>query len=289
LLAVGLTPVDFFLKSRFEPVAAAALLAAAGWYVWSWRRLRRQGRSWPARRTVSFAAAEILVAVAVFSGLGAFTRQNFSAYAALYIMVGLLAPALFAFSAPLSLALLSGDQNRARWLETRAARFLAGPEAAWLAFTASTLVLFFGGLVGDAIGNDAVRQGVYLWLVVAGWLFLWPVADVDPAPRRLGYWPRIAYFLLAFPVFTILGMGLESQSSRIAPGVSLGSLHLGAAVIWVAGETVALAGVLSVFVQWLKADERQARTHDLDHEDAAARQLALWREARDAAARAASS
>jgi cytochrome c oxidase assembly factor CtaG len=56
--------------------------------------------------------------------------------------------------------------------------------------------------------------------------------------------------------------------------------------MWVAGETAALGGVVSVFAQWLRADERRAKAHDRANEAAAARQLALWRASRQAAARA---
>jgi cytochrome c oxidase assembly factor CtaG len=286
---MGLTPLDFFVKARFEPVAAAVLLLAAVWYAWSLRRLKRRGRSWPAARTTCFAAAWALLAVSVFSGLAAFGTTNFTAYGSLYIMVGLVAPALLAYSAPVTLALQSSsDRDRARGLETRPARVLASPFVTWTLFSASILAVFFTGVVPATVGGGAAQQAVFLWLVAVGWLFFWPVVDVDAIPRRIGYWPRILYLLLSFPIFAILGMGLESQSGRIAPGISLASLHLGGAVIWVAGETVALGGVVSVFVQWLRDDERRVKTHELANSDAAARQLALWRASRDAAARAAS-
>ncbi len=286
---MGLTPLDFFTRAHFEPVDAVALALFAAWYAWSVRRLHLRGRTWPAWRTGCFAAAWVLLAVAAFSGLTAFGTENFSAYGSLYIAVGLVAPALIAFSAPVTLALLGrSDQRAARWLEGRPARLLAGPVATWTVFCVSVFVVFFAGVVRPTVGGGAAAQAWYLWLVVVGWFFYWPVVDVDPAPRRISYLARILYLLLIFPVFAIMGMGLESQTTRIAPNVSSGSLHLGAAVIWVAGETVALVGVIWVFTQWLRADEKRAEAQERENEPAAARQLAVWRASRDAATRAAS-
>jgi cytochrome c oxidase assembly factor CtaG len=81
-------------------------------------------------------------------------------------------------------------------------------------------------------------------------------------------------------------MALESQSTTIAPGMSLTDLHAGGGLMWVAGEATALIGVLALFVQWLRADERAAKRADRVGQAAAAAQLAHWRATREAAARA---
>jgi putative membrane protein len=285
-----LTPVDFFLKAHFEPVPAAVLLLLAAWYGWSVARLRRRGRSWPVARSASFALAWLLVAVSTFSGLPVFARTNFSAFASQYIMVGLLAPTLLAFAAPISLAVQSSSRPaRLGWMERLPARVAAHPFATWIIFAATVFVLFFTkSLLGAVLRGGAVEQVVFLWLLAAGWLYCWPVADIDPAPVRMGHWPRILYLLLEFPVFAIMGMGLESQGPRVAAAMTPGSLHVGGAVIWVVGEGISLLGAIAVFVQWLRTDERRAKGQDTLNEAAAARQLALWRASREAAARAAS-
>jgi cytochrome c oxidase assembly factor CtaG len=283
---VALTPADFFVEARFEPVALGLLVAAAAWYFLSVRRLTAAGRSWPTARSASFAAAWMLVAISVFSGLSRFTPTNFTAYGALFIMVGMAAPALLALSAPLRLALLLHPE-RAALLDRLPARIIAFPLVTWILFAVSIFVLFLTGLFNDTLTSSTDQQLVFLGLLVVGYLHYWPVVDADPIPRRIAYWPRVLYLLLIFPVYAILGMTLESQETRLAPGISLGSLHLGAAIIWVAGETVALTGAIWIFAQWLRNDQRRAQAHDAGNQEAAERQLALWRASRDAAARAA--
>ncbi|HWE55124.1 MAG TPA: cytochrome c oxidase assembly protein [Acidimicrobiales bacterium] len=286
---MGLTPVDFFAQARFEPATIAVVVLAGVGYGLRVRRLRGKGKAWPAYRTACFAAALVAVAVALLSGLSAFAVANFTAYGIEFSLLTLVAPLLIALSAPVSLVLQGSDHpERAAVLDRLPVRMVTHPFFTWLAFSAALFVLFFTSLVRATIADSADRQGIYLALLVLGWLHFWPVADIDPIHRRMGFWSRILYLLLMFPVYAILGMTLESQVHPIAPHISMGSLHLGGAVIWVIGETVALCGAIWVFAQWLRTEERRVKSNDLANEEAAARQLALWRASRDAAARAGS-
>lgn len=281
----GPGPAVFVTGARLEPVTIAVVALGAAWYLRAVRRTRRQGGHWSTHRVAAFLYGEALVAVAVLSGLSVFARTNFTAYGAMYIMVGLAAPVLLAMGSPVALWRL-GHPGRAGRAPGRLIRVLSNPLVAWPPFAASMFVLFYTGLLGATIHNSAVQQVTFAALIGVGFVFWWPVVALDPVGWRLGHWPRIAYLLLVFPVFAILGMTLESQSGGLVTGISPASLHLGGAVIWVAGETLALGGALAVFVQWLRADERAARRHDEVNEAAAARQLALWRASREAAARA---
>src|SRR5579859_7163428 len=101
---MGLTPTDFFVKAHPGPIGLAVLVLGAAWYSWSVRRLRRAGKPWPAHRTACFLAAWLATAAAACSGLSAFAPSNFSAFATQYVLAGIVAPALLAFSAPVSLA-----------------------------------------------------------------------------------------------------------------------------------------------------------------------------------------
>ena len=285
----ALRPAVFFTGARFEPVVILVLAVTTIWYLRAAGGLRRRGGYWSPRRVIAWLYGEAALAVALLSGLGRFAPTNFSAYATQYILAALLGPLLLAMGAPVTLWRARKGDDAAPRPAGRTVGVLSNPFLTWPPFAASMFVLFFTGLFGTTIGHPYVEQGVFAVLVGLGFLFWWPVLAVDPVGWRLGYWPRIGYLLLIFPAFAILGMTLESQSSGLVAGISAASLHLGGAVIWVAGETLALAGAVGVFVQWLRADERAARRHDEDNEAAAARQLALWRASREAAARAGSS
>ncbi len=234
---------------------------------------------------------------AATSGLLAFAETNFSALASWYASLGVVGPGLVVLGAPLRLGELASLASPSEpggsrgdpvggFLSKPVVRGLTFPLVTWMTFAASGMVFFFTGLVGDTVSNTWVAQASGIVLILIGLAFWWVVVAADRAPWKLGYWQRIFYLLAVFPLFGVLGMTLQSETSRIAPYVSQGSLHLGAAVLWVAGETVALYATIAVFVQWLRDDERNAVAHDRASEAAAARQLALWRASRDAAARA---
>src|SRR5438270_5741126 len=167
---MGLTPADFFTHVHFAPLDLVPVVLGAAWYGWSVGRLRRRGGAWPAGRPACFAAAAVAFAAAACSGLDAFARSNFSAFGAQFVLAGLLAPVLLAFSAPVTLALQSSTRpGRGRWLDARPARWVAGPLTTWLVFSGSVLTLFFtGALTASLHGGDPAEQAVLLWMLVAG-------------------------------------------------------------------------------------------------------------------------
>jgi putative membrane protein len=283
--------MELFTAASFEPGPAVAIAVTTGFYTWSVRRLRRHGEPWAARRTAAFLVAEALLVVTFFSGLPSMAANSFSAYAAQYILSGLLAPVLLTSALPLT-ALVKAlpEAWRARVLgalEHPAGRLLTSPPVLWLLFASWLLVLFLSGLAADAVRSRAVDQAVFAASAVVGWLFCWAPADIDVRPRRMGSWPRTLYLLLAVPVFTIVGLELQTEAAPIWPGVSPSDLTTGATVLWLVGEVLLLGGILGVWLQWLRDDERRARARDLENTAAAERQLALWRATREAAARAA--
>lgn len=289
-----LTPVSFFTHPQFQPVTIVMAVGLVAWYLRTRRRATSRGRMWARGRTVAFLLGCLVLLAAATSGLAAFAETNFTALSFLYLAFGLVGPGLIVLGAPIRLTELASAASQVppvgsridSLLTNRVLRAVTFPVVSWVIFTVSTMALFFTGLVGDFLSNLWVRQAVTVGLVAVGLAFWWVVAGVDRAPWRLGYWQRILYLILTFPVFGILGMTLQSERSRITPNISLASLHLGAAVLWVAGETVALYATIAVFAEWLRNDEKAAEMHDRDNEAVAARQLALWRASRDAAARA---
>jgi putative copper resistance protein D len=285
-----MSPLDIFTQVSFEPVPTAFILVTTAWYLLMVRRLAK-GRRWPVARTVSWLIGELMLTVALVSGMAVHDKQ-FSVHAIQHILLAMAAPIFFALSAPITLTLAAGgDRVRRgvnRILRSTAFRVVSHPVAAWAVYGTGMFVLYFTSLYRSSVENGAAHSGVNLGMLLAGCMFWWPVIGQDPLPFRLGYIPKMGYLIFAMPYYTILGMGLQSQSTPIAPGMSLSDLHNGGGLIWVAGELMGLIGVLIVFAQWLMADERRAKREDQVNDVAAAAQLAHWRATREAAARAVS-
>jgi putative copper resistance protein D len=273
-------------------VPVVFVVATAALYVWGVRRMLRAGQDWSPIRTVSFCLAAGVIAIATGPGLGSADATNFVVQAIQYSMVGMVAPVLFALSAPVTLALAAGGP-RVRSVVSGLirgwpGRVLSRPLVTWVFYAGPLFILYFTGLCAAGVQSPLVDQAIYLGLLVTGCAFCWAVVGVDPLPRRFGFGVRIAYMVLAFPMYSILGMALESQGQSISSNVALSDLHTAGGIIWVIGDAIALTGAIAVFVQWLRADERDARRVDAASEQAAAAQLAHWRAARDAAADAVS-
>ncbi len=288
---VVITPIDVLTKAVLDPLPSAMIALTLGWYLWSVRRLAAKGRTWPVGRTIAFCAAELALVLGLLSGIDAFDDVSFTDHVVQHILIGMLAPIFFALSAPVTLALqASGRRVQTvilKVLHSPVGRVLSNPIVTWCLFGVSLFAYYFTSLYAYSLRNQTFHELVHLHLIVTGSLFFWPAIGVDPLPTRMSHWMRMLYMLLSMPFHTILGMALQSQTTPIAPNLSLSDLHSGGALMWVAGEATGLITTLAIFVQWLRADERAAKRSDRVNEAAAAAQLAHWRAVRDAATRAA--
>jgi hypothetical protein len=98
------------------------------------------------------------------------------------------------------------------------------------------------------------------------------MVGLDPIVHwRMGYGARIANLALGIPFEAFLGIAIMSEHSPIASMYSLQSTHTGGALLWGATELATFAGLLPVFAQWARsedragarADARSARASDL--------------------------
>jgi putative copper resistance protein D len=267
-----------------QPVANPIPLAVVAITTIIYKRASRRVPAWPEWRTASFLTAELALLFAFCSGIDAHDG-DFTVHSIQEVLITMVAPIGFALSGPVTLALQTGSARTATLIrrveQSGVARVVTHPVFAWAFYASSVCVLYFTNLYAHTVGNSALRGLVLFELFVAGCV-LWAPA----VGTRLGYWWKMAYLLLTLPFHTIVGMALESATRSIAPGTPLDSLHLGAVVIWVSAQTIGLAGAIFVFLQWLSAEEKKAEQHDRSNMTAAERQLAHWRETREAAARA---
>lgn len=289
-LLAGLTVSSFFTRSSPDPFPLVVVGVSTWWYLRSARIAANSGRGWSRWRVAAWVAGELCLLAGASSGMVAFDGRDFTDQAVQYSLVGMVAPLLLALGAPLSLALrTSGHRGRtfvAILTEGKVGRLLSHPAFTWPVFAGPLFGLYLSGWVVAASQHAWLDQLTYLVLVSSGLLFCLPAVGADPLGAPRSVWWRVAYGLLTLPLFAVLGMALESAGSSPAGSISLGSLHVGGGVTWIMGNTLAIAGCIGIFVQWLRADERAARAYDQQAEMAAQEQLAHWRSVRDAALRA---
>jgi putative membrane protein len=100
-------------------------------------------------------------------------------------------------------------------------------------------------------------------------VFFWPLIGVDPVPGRLPHLMRLLLLFVTLPAHAWLGISIMSSNTVLAGdyyralgrpwGPSL--LHdqsIGGGLLWAAGDLVGLVVVAALFVQWARADDREA-------------------------------
>jgi len=261
----------------FDPVVVVGLLVVGGLYVAGLRRLRRRGDRWPAGRSVSFLAGGLgSIAVATMSSMGAYDDTLFSIHMVQHMVLTMVSPVFLALGAPVTLALRTLPGRPRRWvlavLHSRAARVVAHPVVTLPLFIGTLYVLYFTPIYAATLRNDTLHELLHVHFLLAGCLFFWPLVSADPVPGRLPHFGRLLLVFVTLPVHAWLGIALMSATTPVAADYyrslhldwasPLADQHLGGGILWASGDLVGLLFFVTIMVQWMHADEREARRVD---------------------------
>jgi putative copper resistance protein D len=271
---------DWRVEVLFGP---AAVVLAAG-YVWMVWRLRRDGRRWPARRTVAWLGGCAVLLAATCSGLGRYEPAMFSVHMASHMLLAVIVPGLWVQAAPLTLlsvvgtAPAEGLPGASDWLATLTssapARLLTHPLTAFGLFAGSPFAFYFSGAFDAAARFHWAHMAVDAYFLAVGVVFAWPTIGVDPAPRPVPNLVRVGMVLAASP-FTAVFAALVVASPRVLgngpagynmytaldlpwiPGVPglLADQRLGGVIALVIGEVGLFAAVVVLLVRWSAVDD----------------------------------
>jgi putative copper resistance protein D len=256
----------------FDPAAGLLIVVAAVLYAGGTRRLAQRGRRWRRARSAAFAGGLVVVVAATQTGLAGAEAERFSLHVVQHLLLGMVAPALFALSAPVTLALQASSRPTQTVLlsvlDHPVVAVLTHPATAWAVFGGSLAAMYFSPLLELSLQNEVVQAAVHLQFLTAGGLFCWTAVGVDPLRRRIPHGARLLFVLLAVPVHAIVGLALLGATEILAAsfyGSGAGALadqRVGAGLLWATGDLfgVVLAGV--VLGQWMGHEERVARRHD---------------------------
>lgn len=240
----------------FDPAAALVVAVGSFLYVLGVRRLASKGRAWSPARSLTFAGAIATIVVATQSGVATHEADRFAVHMVQHVLLGMLAPALLALSAPVTLLLQSGRPATTllarRLLRSRAGALAANPILTWAVFGGSLVGLYLTSALDVAARNDAVHAAIHAHVFVAGCLFLWPLIGSDVLPHRLAHGARLLVVLVAVPFHAFLGVALTTASSPVAPAAypNLADQRTAAGVLWASGELLTLAVAAVVFQRW---------------------------------------
>jgi putative copper resistance protein D len=244
-------------------VALVIEIALAVWYLTAVRRLRARGRHWSPWRTVSFLAGDVLVVVAVQSGLASYDDSVFAAHVVQHLLLMNFAAICYVLGAPVTLAL----QSSSRGTQTTLLKVLHHPvvEAATnpivvVSLAYGTMIAYFlTPLYRLSLEHPWFHELTHIHFLVSGSLFWWLVVGLDPSRWRLSHPVKLGMLAIGIPVTAVLGVVLTgAHASVAAPFHTVADTHRGGAILWVAGELTTLVAMGIVVLQWMRFEEREA-------------------------------
>jgi putative membrane protein len=231
-------------------VYAPPLMIAALGYLGAVRLIHRRGDPWPARRTMSWCAGLVAVAVAVTSA----GHGDFTAHMRGHLLLGMAAPMLLVLAAPITLCLRALPVARARrlsrFLRTRPLRILTHPVTAAVLDAGGLWALYTTGIYPQMGGHAWLHVLVSVHTLLAGYLFTAAVIGVDPAPHRPGPRTRALVLVAFLAAHDILAKHLYGYAPA---GVAAPQAQAGAQLMYYGGDLLDLLLITILCRQWYTA------------------------------------
>jgi putative copper resistance protein D len=253
-------------------LASVAVLGVA--YVTASTRLRRRGDAWSISRDISFVAGGLgTITLALTWWPGTYDDTLFWAHMVQHMTLSMVSPIFLALGAPVTLLLRSLPVRPRRGLvavlRSRAAAVVINPLVGFALLFGTPFALYYTGLYQATLEHPLLHEWLHVHFVLAGCVFFWPLIGVDPVPGRLPHPMRLLLLFVTLPAHAWLGISIMSAKFVIAGdyyralarpwGPSLlRDQDIGGGLLWAAGDLVGLLVVAALFVQWAKADDREA-------------------------------
>jgi cytochrome c oxidase assembly factor CtaG len=258
------------LSWSFNPLVTVGLLALAIAYLQARRRLVADGIVWPARRTAYFLCGVGAIAVALLSPIEAYDTVLFSVHVTQHMLLTMIAAPLLVLGAPVTLALRvarGGTRRRmTRVLHSPPLRVIGHPLVAWVLFTMSLYALYFSPLFDLSLREPLVHDLVHVHFLAVGLLFWWPLVGLDPSRWRLPHIARLLLVFLMVPFHAFLGVAIMNSGRVLAPTLEsfqrswgptpLADQQVGGAILWGAGDLIAIGAVLGILISWASYEEK---------------------------------
>lgn len=289
------TVAAFLFDWRFDWLLGTAAIAAAVVYLLGVRRLHSQGIRWPAGRTAAWLVGCAMMLFATSSGLARYAVAQFSLHMIEHMVLGMIAPILLALGGPVTLALRALPAARrdgvpglregiVSVMHSRFLRFITHPLIVFGLFVSSFYILYFTSLFEVMITSHVGHVWMAIHFLTVGYLYYWVIIGVDPAPRQLPPFVKLAMLLGALPFHAFFGLALMNTHTSMAadyfsglglPWVSdlVADERLGGAIAWGATELPMIIVLIALLAQWARSDEREARRSDRAGDRAADEEL----------------
>ena len=267
-----------YLTLQFEAVPLVLILGALALYVWGVVRNNRlhPRHRWSVGKTVAFVSGLFVTAVAVFSFIGIYDDVLFWDHMVQHLMLIMVAAVLFAVASPLDLAFraTTGEAHRwvARGLRSQVALVFGHPVVIFVLYAVVIPVTHLTVFYNYTLEHEPVHNAEHLIFLAIGYLFWRQIFGSDPNRYRMNQGVKMLYLFLAVPIDTFVGLSLDNETHEIftyyltmhrgwGPSL-LTDLHIGGVIMWVGGDTLMMAALIPVAIQWMHQEERRGVRSD---------------------------
>ncbi|MFI5911683.1 cytochrome c oxidase assembly protein [Dactylosporangium sp. NPDC051541] len=222
--------------------------------------MHRRGRLRPVERAACCVAGVGAAAAALTGPIPAAAHHDFTAHMTVHLLLGMVAPLLLVFAAPVTLVLRALPVGPARAL----ARVLGSAPLRVLTHPVTAAALDAGGLWAlYTTGLDrAMREHAWLHVLVhthmfvAGYLFTAAVIAVDPARHRPGRRTRAAVLVGFVAAHAILAKYLYGHPPA---GVLPADARTGAQLMYYGGDLIDAVLIATLCREWYRAHAPRRR------------------------------
>jgi putative copper resistance protein D len=278
----GPLPPELSLESllywAWPPVVTVAVALVALLWVRATRQVAREhpGNPYPRRRTVSFAAALLLVLLALQSGIERYDTTLFAMHMVQHLILLFPVPILLLQAGPVTLLLrVASPRWRARILavlQSRVVGVISHPLVGWTLLIAvmwgTHLSVMFETALEDAFIHN-MEHALYLSTALLFWA---PIFSVDPIRHRLRGGSALAYLITQMPQNSFLGVAIMFSSTPLYPHyvtlqrawgpTPLEDQQLAGAIMWLVGDALFLAAIFVVLAALAKSEDRPQSRYD---------------------------
>jgi putative copper resistance protein D len=274
------TALSTFATAPSSIIVCVMIFLAAVAYLAGVRRVRSQGDRWHAGRAAVFILGGLGgLAVVLLGALEVYSSVLLSVLTVQVLILLLVLPLLLALGRPFELLRLArrGPTEPGAWL-----RRLDNPLIAPALLPVVTGLIFFTPVLDVLARGGLPGLAVRVALTALGLLIALPLVQGGVARASVAIAAALFVGFLELLADAIPGIALRLASSPVSsvypagrtwgPSV-LGDQHTAGSVLWVVAEIVDLPFLALLVLQWIRADEREARALDARLDAQAERRL----------------
>ena len=238
----------------FEPILLILFTLVIVIYIAAVVISSRRYKKWPLYRTFFWILGTICAASAITGPIANRAHMDFTAHMVGHLLLGMIAPILLVFAAPITLALRTLDAPSARRLsqvlKSRPLRILSNPITASVLNIGGLWLLYTTGLFGVMHQDALLHALVHFHVFIVGYLFTASIIYMDPTPHRFSFMFRAIVFTISLAGHDILSKYIFAHPPR---GVTKEQAENGGMLMYYAGDAIDVALICILCYQWFKA------------------------------------